>query len=134
MRVALDTNVLVSAFGTRGLCADVLQVVLAEHELIVGATVLKELGRVLRAKFQLPPSTVTDVQVYLRRQAVVVDADASVRLDIRDPADLVIMAEALAGRAEVLITGDRDLLAVAQYSPVAILTPREFWQRLRSTR
>jgi uncharacterized protein len=40
VRVALDTNVLVSAVATRGICADVLRVVLTEHELVVGARVV----------------------------------------------------------------------------------------------
>jgi hypothetical protein len=35
LRVFLDTNVLVSAFATRGLCADLLELVLLQHELIV---------------------------------------------------------------------------------------------------
>jgi hypothetical protein len=35
VRVCLDTNVLVAAFATRGLCADVLRTVIAEHELVL---------------------------------------------------------------------------------------------------
>ena len=42
MRVFLDTNVLASAFGTRGLCADVLRLIMAEHELITGEVVVEE--------------------------------------------------------------------------------------------
>lgn len=42
MRVALDTNVLVSAIGTRGLCADLMRLVLRDHELVVGEQVLLE--------------------------------------------------------------------------------------------
>ena len=54
VRVALDTNVLVSAVATRGLCADLFNLVLAEHELIVGETVLTELKRILREKIRVP--------------------------------------------------------------------------------
>ncbi len=49
MRVYLDTNVVVSAVATRGLCADVLQAILAEHQLVVGEAMLRELRRVARA-------------------------------------------------------------------------------------
>ena len=42
MRVFLDTNVLLSAFAARGLCADVFRTVLAEHELITSEFVLGE--------------------------------------------------------------------------------------------
>ena len=54
MRIHFDTNVLVSAFATRGLCADLLYAVLAEHQLIVGEAVLGELVDVLERKIGLP--------------------------------------------------------------------------------
>ena len=53
MRVFPGTNVLASALATRGLCADLLQSVLAEHELIVGVPVLEELENILPRKFWL---------------------------------------------------------------------------------
>jgi predicted nucleic acid-binding protein len=58
LRVFLDTNVLVSSFTTRGICADVVTVVVAEHQLVLGETVLVELTRVLAEKMKVPPSTV----------------------------------------------------------------------------
>lgn len=42
MRVLVDTNVLVSAFASRGFCADLFELVLLEHELIVGSNVLRD--------------------------------------------------------------------------------------------
>jgi predicted nucleic acid-binding protein len=54
LRIFLDTNVLVSAFGTRGLCADVVRHVVAQHEFETGEVVLAELRRVLRSKIGLP--------------------------------------------------------------------------------
>jgi predicted nucleic acid-binding protein len=45
VRVFLDTNVLVSAFASRGLCADLLELVLLEHDLVSGQTVLREFTR-----------------------------------------------------------------------------------------
>lgn len=73
MRVFLDTNVLVSALTTRGLCADVLRVVLAEHDLIIGDVVLDELRRVLTERFlvPVPPQRVKEAETYLRTFEVV---------------------------------------------------------------
>ena len=48
MKIALDTNVLVSAVAARGLCADVFNLVLAERQLVVCETVLAEVRRVLK--------------------------------------------------------------------------------------
>ena len=60
MKVMLDTNVLASAVATRGLCADVLRAVLAEHELVICAQIISELQRVLKDKFALPRQLVND--------------------------------------------------------------------------
>lgn len=71
MKVFLDTNVLVSAFATRGLCADVLRQVLAEHELLVGERVLREVRRVLRVKLRVSQPAVDEIEQFLRTQTVV---------------------------------------------------------------
>ena len=132
MRVYLDTNVLISALATRGLCADLLEVILADHDLLVGETVLKELQRVLSRKMHLAPKAVTELDAFLRRQGEVVHSDRLLRLKVRDPADRPILAEAVAGRAQLLVTGDRDLLVLAARAPIAIRSPREVWELLRS--
>ncbi len=131
MRVALDTNVLVSAVATRGLCADVFNLVLAEHQLVVGETVLVELQRVLRSKVRVPARLVEEVVSLLREEGDVVKTVEPLEVKLRDRSDLAVLSEAVGGRAEVLITGDRDLLAIADAIPLRVLTPREFWTLLR---
>ena len=87
MRVCFDTNVLVSALATRGLSADVLNLVLAEHELVVGETVLSELERVLREKLEVPAETVEEVVAFLRGHATVVGQAPACLLYTSDAAD-----------------------------------------------
>lgn len=65
MKVFLDTNVLVSGFTARGLCADVIRLVLAEHELITGEVVLIEIERVLSKKIGLPAPNVEEILSFL---------------------------------------------------------------------
>lgn len=132
MKVYFDTNVLVSAFATRGLCADLLHAVLTEHELIAGDAVLSELRRTLRQKIRLSTGVVAEVEAMLRQQAMIVTAVPRLGISIRDPNDLAILSEAVAGLAEVLVTGDRDLLDIAAEAPLPIVTPRGFWELLRS--
>ena len=133
MRVFLDTNVLVSAFGTRGICADVLAVVLAEHELIVGETVLKELSRVLSPKMRMSAALVADAEAFLRQEAAVFSAKSVPDLPfVRDVTDRRVVAEALAGSADVLISGDRDLLDVVGKLPLEVVSPRGFWEKLHA--
>ena len=132
MRVFLDTNVLVAAFATRGLCADVLRIVLAEHDLITGEVVLGELRDVLAKRLKLPLGTVADIMALLRAQEVVPKPANPSSLPIRDPDDRWILASAVAGGADVLVTGDQDLLAIAAQARLTILNPRGLWDRVRS--
>ncbi len=134
MRVFLDTNVLVSAFATRGLCADVLRRVLHEEELIVGKVVLRELRRVLRDKLKVPPAQIDAVEQLLREHEVVPKPRKPAPLALRDADDKWIVASAVAGRADVLVTGDRDLLAAAAEAPLPVLDPRGFWALLQQSR
>lgn len=130
MRVALDTNVLVSAFTTRGLCADLLVVVISEHQLVLGEKVLGELSRVLGKKMKMSADLVMEAQTFLRQEAVVISQGPDIDHRIRDPDDVEVLAQALGGLAEVLVTGDRDLLDVAGQLPIEVLSPRGFWEKL----
>jgi len=133
VRVCLDTNVLVSAFATRGLCAEVLTLVLAEHDLILGEQGLTELRRVLEKKMRVPRRRVDEVEAFLRAQAQVAEGGARPLIKVRDPADMKVLAEAITGQADILVTGDRDLLEVAAKAPLRIVTPRGFWEQVRGT-
>jgi putative PIN family toxin of toxin-antitoxin system len=132
VKVALDTNVLVSAVATRGLCADILQGCLVEHQLVIGQSVLTELRRVLGQKIRVPVETVDEMDAFLRRQAIVADIGPTLTVKLRDKSDLAVLSQASGGGAEVLVTGDRDLIDIALETPIDILTPRGFWERLRT--
>lgn len=131
MRVFPDTNVLAAAFATRGLCADLVRYLFAEHQLITGEVVLDELRQVLADRFQLPASTIADILDLLRGQEVVAKPKKPAPLPVRDPDDAWILASAIAGKADVLVTGDRDLLDLAAKAPLPILSPRGFWEFVR---
>jgi putative PIN family toxin of toxin-antitoxin system len=130
VRVFLDTNVLVAAFATRGLSADVMRVVLAEHQLITGEVVLSELRKAIGRRIRLPVATIEDILALLREQDVVPKPAKPSDLPIRDPDDRWILASATAGRADVLVTGDLDLLDIADKAPFPVLDPRAFWDLL----
>jgi putative PIN family toxin of toxin-antitoxin system len=132
VRVCLDTNVLVAAVATRGLCADVLRTVLAEHDLVFGDVILAELRRVLTTKFKVPPDRLDVIEAVFAPFPCLPKPSKPGPAAIRDAADRWIYATALAGNADVLVTGDRDLLVVAAAAPFRILEPRAFWELLRA--
>ena len=132
MRVFLDTNVLVSAFATRGLSADLLELVLIEHDLITGRNVLQELERVLRTKVKLPASRCAEVVEFVGLEASSVVENAVAADCEADEDDRLILGEAIAGEAEVFITGDAAVLAIGELGTMRIMTPRQFWETLRT--
>ena len=130
MKVVLDTNVLVAAFATRGLCEAVLEVCLAGHDLVLSEPILKELRRHLRGKFKVPRVQAQAIVAFLREHAAVV-APATVPADAcRDRTDLAVLGTALAAEADCLVTGDRDLLDLREFRGTAVLSPRAFHDRL----
>jgi putative PIN family toxin of toxin-antitoxin system len=126
IRVCLDSNVLVAAFAARGLCSDLLAHVLSEHHLLVLDAVREETLRVLSEKFSLSAEALSSVVAVLDRcEAATASGDPS-PVPVRDPDDERILADALGAGVQILVTGDKDLLEVAERSPIPILSPRAF--------
>lgn len=131
MRILLDTNVLVAAFATRGFCHDILQIVLAQHQLLVGETVLQELERILTSKLGVPQENVNELIGFLREHADVVAPVRPASWPATDPADRWIAAAAIHGMAEILVTGDKDFLDAPPVEGLRIVSPRGLWELLR---
>ena len=130
MRVFLDTNVIISATATRGLCADVFREVLLSHELIISEPLLTEVSRVLSAKFGADAEMIESVIRILKQDTIFSQPLDLPDVTIRDRDDLLILASALAGRAEVLITGDKELLSLGSIYNLEIISPRQFWEKI----
>ena len=128
MKVFFDTNVLIAAFATRGLCADLFAHVLLEHDLVVGEVVLGELRTKLRTKLKLPKKTIDEIEAQLRDSVVVKTPAKHLGLRISDPDDEWVVASALAGGADVLVTGDAAILKLGKRAPLPILSPRGLWE------
>jgi uncharacterized protein len=132
LRVFLDTNVLVSAFATRGLCADLLQRILVEQEFVTAEVVLEELRRVLHAKIRLAADRIDTIEAFVRQYHVEPRPAEVPEIALRDPADRLVLASALAARADVLVTGDKELLdAGEKVSALVVADPRTLWNMLR---
>ncbi len=134
MRVFLDTNVLVSALTTRGLAADVFRLALSEHELLTGEVNLVELRRVLKQKMRVPARHIEETERLLREQTIIPRPAVAIEIKLRDLDDKWVLASAVAGGADVLVTGDKDLLDLGRAAPLPIVTPRSFWESLRRNR
>lgn len=131
MRAFFDTNVLVSAFATRGLCSDLFRSVVAAHEPIIGEVVLEELSRVLSSKFRVPAARVREVDAFLRAFELVSRPDKPDSTRTRDDSDRWILASAREAKVDVLVTGDNELLALGDLLDLRIRSPRALWKDIR---
>jgi putative PIN family toxin of toxin-antitoxin system len=81
---------------------------------------------------RVPDDIIAEFEALLRAEAFVVAKAKTVSIPVRDKSDMPVLAEAISGNAEVLVTGDRDLLEVTAKVPLHILSPRGLWERLRA--
>lgn len=130
-RICLDSNVLVAAFIARGLCADLLRLVLSEHDLVIPEVVAEEVRRVLATKLKASQSALSAVEAVFDRCSMAPAANVPCPISLRDPDDERVLAAALAAGVEILVSGDQDLLVVAEESPIRILSPRAFLTLVR---
>jgi uncharacterized protein len=130
MRLFFDTNVMVSAFAARGLCADLLRLVLTHHTLLTGEVVIAELRDVLDRKLRLPPDRIEAIEAFLREQPVAPRPGQTLELGLVDADDEWVVASAVLAQADILVSGDQGLLACSA-PPLPILSPRQGWEQLR---
>jgi len=107
-----------------------MQVVLAEHQLVLGEAVLTETRRVLAKKLGLPGDVVERLTTFLRRHATVVTGSGELPIQGVDAADAAVLAEAVAGTVDWFVTGDHRLLATRDL-PVRLVSPRDLWEQFR---
>ena len=127
MRIVLDTNVLISAFGWGGIPEQVLAAGLSgRFELCTSSALLVELERVLaypavaRAIERRKIFGAEFARMY-RRSAMVIETAALPRPVSRDPDDDHVLACALSARADYLVSGDDDLLSLAIFEGIEIV-------------
>ena len=132
MKVFLDTNVLASAAATRGLCADVVRQILASHQLFISDQVLNELESVLRSNFGAGQDLIDDFIWLLQQDSVLAQPGQLPKVKLQDKDDLSILGAAISSGAEVLITGDKELLELGHIEGLEILSPRQFWEKLKA--
>jgi len=129
VRVVFDTNVLVSAllFET-STPAQAFFAALKHGEILLSAPLAEEINRIIyRPKFD---RYLTDEQ---RADFITALVESSVLIEIketitacRDPKDNMILELAVSGEADVIVTGDSDLLVLNPFEEIAILNPTDF--------
>jgi len=128
MKAVFDTNVLIAAFLTEGICAKLLtRARRRDFDLILCDGILQEFKRILKKKFAASPHEMSEALLILSAAAqdILGKTDSIVPI-CRDSDDDLILACARDAVADYVVTGDEDLLVLKNYEGISILNPREF--------
>jgi putative PIN family toxin of toxin-antitoxin system len=128
MKAVLDTNVLVAAYLTEGLCARLLRRARQrQFEAITCPLILTECRKNLK-RLTAPSSGALDATMQ-HLQAITTTVNPAPNLTpkiCRDPADNEVLGCAITARVDYLVTGDRDLLDLHPHRSLPIVSPRDF--------
>ena len=126
MRIVLDTNVLIASLISRGKCYSLVEHSLEVHELISSAFILNELSEKLQKKFKYNLEDITEALSIFRAKMEIVSPSKLEQQVCRDIDDDWVLATALVGKAQCIVTGDEDLLTISQFKNIDIIAPVDF--------
>ena len=128
MKAVFDTNVLIAAFLTEGICAKLLiRARRRDFDLILCDGILQEFKRILKKKFATSPHETSEALIILSEAALEIHGQTdSITSICRDSDDDLILACAGDAVADYVVTGDKDFLVLKNYEGTSIVTPREF--------
>jgi uncharacterized protein len=132
VRVVFDTNVLYSALAAKGFCEEVVDEAVAECPIVWSDPLKQELESLLTPLHKIGPATRVALEAYVDLCEFVEPEPLDKRV-CRDKDDDVVLATALGGKADVIVTGDEDLLVLKKFRGIEILSPRQFLKLLDRT-
>ncbi len=124
----MDTNVLIAAFIARGTCSELLEHCTRNHTLVSSKLLLREFKEKLGGKLGFTHKETHEAVALLQSKMEVVEPAALDRPVCRDPDDDVVLATALGGECDCIVTGDKDLLVLERFRRIPILAPADFWR------
>jgi uncharacterized protein len=130
LKIVLDSSVLIAASISRaGVCAGLLEDILTHHDWIISDFIVDEVARKLDEKFKFPKKEITDLCRFLRNTARLVEPAQLAPGICRDPQDVPVLGTAVTADADILVSVDKDLLALGTFRGIDIVKPAEFWKR-----
>ena len=128
MKAVFDTNVLIAAFLTEGICAKLLvRARRRDFGLILCDGILQEFKGVLKKKFATSPHETSEALIILSEAALeILGWTDSITPICRDSDDDLILVCSRDAVADYIVTGDEDLLVLKNYEGISIVSHREF--------
>jgi uncharacterized protein len=125
--------VLLAGIATHGICEGLLKLCVRDHTIVLSEYILSEVREHYTGKFRGTDQQASLIVDTFRMQCELVDPAPVPHTILRDTDDLPVLGTAVAGKAEYLITGDKQLQELAAYQTIRIVSPRQFYDGLRAT-
>ena len=129
--VVLDANIYVSALAFGGKPKRVFQLGITRRvDLAISDPIRTEVLRTLRDKFRWSEERLTEASSLIGTAATTVVPAVTLRVVERDPDDDRVLECAVTAKAEVIVTGDSDLLSLGEYEGIEIIQVVDFLNRI----
>src|SRR4030067_1488972 len=126
MKIVFDTNVILSALISQGISFRVLDICIDKHQLFISPWIIHEVLLKLDTKLHTPKSEIERVNLFLDYVFININPDGPLPTICRDKDDNNILLLAQHVKANLIITGDNDLLSLNNYLNIKRISPRQF--------
>lgn len=128
MKIFIDTNVIVSGLLAKGLCTEILEDIVYSHTPFVSAFIIQECEYVFSKKFKLSKETTKTLLTVVDTHFVQSETSSIIQDICRDKNDNQVLADALLAKADIILSGDKDLLSLETYETIKIISPKKYWK------
>ena len=139
MRVVFDTNIYIAAVLRGGFAEDIIS--LADKKaitLLTSKDILKELENKLLIKFRFSYDQVNFIIKRINKLSVLIETTEKITQIKRDPDDNKILECAIAGKADLIVSSDQDLIQLKTYKDIPVIHPKtlswtfpEYFKRIK---
>lgn len=126
MIVVVDSGVWISALHFGGVPLTALDQVFLGEELAICDQIMTEIRAVLIRKFQWGAGELDDVLDEYLSGALNIPVNGTLQGVCRDPKDDMVLECAVNAEAQLVVTGDHDILALGTFGDIRIVTPRSY--------
>ena len=127
MKVVFDTNIYISALVIPNSKAEeaIIKIIEGSDTLLLSKEIMGEILSVLSIKFHRDREAISHVAFYLSDLARMIKPTRKIRLFKDDP-DNRILECAVSGRADVIVTGDKEILKLGEYEGIKIKSLKDY--------
>lgn len=127
MNLVFDTNIFISAIVIPHSRAEkaILKIIDGDDTLIISKEIMNEVLTVLATKFHRDREAISHVALYLSELCRLINPTKRVHVFDDEP-DNRILECALAGKADAIVTGDKEMLKLKGFEGIKIISLKEY--------